>query len=426
MPIMSLKKLRWLAMLLIVQMLMLSACQQAPIQSPKPRTSLTLLHYFSGEFSGGIDALVGGFNQEQDQYLLNAVPIEHEAFKVSILKALEDENPPELYSYWAGARTEAIVSNLEPLDAIWEEAELDAIFPKSLISDACMIDGKHYLLPITQHYVAFFYNKAVFERVGIQPPANWEEFLAACDQLKANGITPIGLGSKNQWPAQFWFDYLLLRTQPMAVREALMSGELPYTAPEVVSTFELWKSLIDKGYFNADPNNQDWHELPLKGISEGTVGMTLMGTWAISTLEKSYNQVAGRDFGYFDFPTINEAVPTVALGPVDGLIVPSASQNTDGAMSAIAYLARKESQKSMALGSGAISPSLQVPDETYGVLQREMLPVMRGADNWAFNYDLATAPERATLGLELFSDFLVFPESYKELLKEIQKKLEAQ
>lgn len=412
--------------LLICLFVTLAGCGSAPAPVAPQKTSLTLLHYFSGEFSGGIDALVGGFNQEQEQYLLNAVPIEHEAFKVSILKALEDENPPELYSYWAGARTVAIASHLEPLDAVWNQAKLDEIFPKSLVDDACTIDGKRYLLPITQHYVAFFYNKAVFERLGITPPKNWAEFLASCETLKSAGITPIGLGSKNQWPAQFWFDYLLLRTQPVEVRESLMSGALSYTAPEVLQAFELWKSLIDKGYFNAEPNQQDWHELPLEGLAKGEVGMTLMGTWAISTLEKTYNLVAGQDFGYFDFPIIESDIPFAALGPIDGLIVPSASQNTDGAMSAIAYLARKESQKSMALGSGAISPSLQVPDDTYGVLQREMLPVMRGADIWAFNYDLATAPERAELGLELFSDFLVFPESYLELLKELQEKLEAQ
>lgn len=36
------------------------------------------------------------------------------------------------------------------------------------------------------------------------------------DTLKAKGVVPIALGAKDQWPAQFWFDILLLRTAPYA------------------------------------------------------------------------------------------------------------------------------------------------------------------------------------------------------------------
>ena len=58
-----------------------------------------------------------------------------------------------------------------------------------------------------------FYNKSVFSKAGINTmPRTWDEFLSLCAKLKSRGITPIALGSKNRWPAQFWFDYLILRT----------------------------------------------------------------------------------------------------------------------------------------------------------------------------------------------------------------------
>lgn len=411
--------------LILVLVLMTSVgCSEREKPEVKTKESLTLLHYFSGVFSGGIDALVGGFNQEQDAFLLSAIPIEHEAFKTSILKALADNNPPELYSYWAGARTGAIKDKLYPLDEVWERASLDDVFPRALMDKACMIDGQHYLLPITQHYVAFFYNKAVFERLNLDPPKTWDQFLNACEVIKASGVVPIGLGSKNQWPAQFWFDYLMLRSFPIDIREGLMQGTLAYDSPQVIKVFEIWQDMIARGYFNANPNDDDWHEGPLSGLASGQVAMTLMGTWAISNLENDYKLEAGRDFGYFDFPEITEALERVALGPIDGIIVPRESQNPQGALEAIEYLARPESQKAMALGSGAFSPSMQVSEETYGPLQREMLPSIRSADHWAFNYDLATTPERAKLGLQLFSDFLVFPTAYSELLMKLQDTLE--
>lgn len=413
------------ALLLLSVVIWGGACAPKTVTPETAKSSLTLLHYFSGEFSGGIDALISGFNREQDQFTLNAIPIDHEAFKTSILDALAQNNPPELYAYWAGARTASVKDKLAPIDAVWEEAGLDTVYSKALSENASMVDGRHYLLPITQHYVAFFYNKGVFTDLGLEVPRDWESFLQVCEVMKQSGITPIGLGSKADWPAQFWFDYLLLRTEPYSFREGLMAGDIPYTSPEVIQVFENWTTLIQAGYFNDNPNDYEWYEKPLEGLASGEIGMTLMGTWAVSTLEKDFSLVAGKDFGYFDFPSMTPGLPKVALGPVDGIIVPKDSVNVEGAMAALAYLARPESQKAMALGSGAISPSSQVDEEIYGVLQREMLPTMRNADFWAFNYDLATSPERADMGLQLFSDFLVFPDAYRILLEEVQQEMDA-
>ncbi len=67
--------------------------------------------------------------------------------------------------------------------------------------------------------------------------------------FKAAGIVPISLGSMNQWPAQFWFDYLILRTAGAEYRAKLMAGEAAYTDPEVVRAMELWAELVDAGCF---------------------------------------------------------------------------------------------------------------------------------------------------------------------------------
>ncbi len=419
---------RWLFAALIIVILSivlsvtLTGCQQTKEPIIETRKSMTLLHYFSGVFSGGIDALVGGFNQEQDIYQLEAIPIDHEAFKTSVIKGLEENNPPELYSYWAGAKTVAVKDKLQPLDSIWASENLEKRFSPSIISSASKIDGHYYLLPITQHYVTLFYNKKVFETLKIEIPKTWPEFLSACQTIKEAGVTPIGLGSKSKWPAQFWFDYILLRTAGYEKREALMSGELAYDSPEVILAFEKWQDLITKGYFNTMPNETEWNEVPLEGLESGDIAMTLMGTWMISTLESQSNLVAGKDFGYFDFPIIDLTIEKTALGPIDGIVVPKESVNPEGALEAIAYLARLESQKSMALGSGALSPSLEVPSNTYGVLQQDILKSIKNQKFWAFNYDLATLPEVADLGLQLFSEFLEFPEAYQALLTEMAQK----
>ncbi len=202
-----------------------------------PRSAVTLLHYFSGALSGGIAELAQEFNTKNPQYELRPVPIDHEAFKTSIHDTLQSGKPPDLYSYWAGARTAALVEHLEPLDDIWQQGGMDSRFPPALARTASEYEGRKYLIPITQHYVAFFYNKKIFTAHRVTPPTTWEDLLAACTTLKAAGITPIALGARDKWPAQFWFDFLLLRTAPFEFRQSLMSGAARFDDPKVLATF---------------------------------------------------------------------------------------------------------------------------------------------------------------------------------------------
>ncbi len=82
---------------------------------------VTFLHYFSGTLAGGIDDLVKTFNAENPQYELTHTPVDHEAFKTSIRVMLSGGNPPDLFSYWAGAQVQFIVDadRLEPIDDVF-------------------------------------------------------------------------------------------------------------------------------------------------------------------------------------------------------------------------------------------------------------------------------------------------------------------
>ena len=125
--------------------------------------NVTFLHYFSGTLAGGIDDLVKTFNAENPQYNLTHTPADHEAFKTSIQVMLSGGNPPDLFSYWAGARVQFIVDagRLEPIDDVFEKNGLNKLFSDGVLQ-GCTYNGKKYFMPLTVHYAAFFYNKAVF------------------------------------------------------------------------------------------------------------------------------------------------------------------------------------------------------------------------------------------------------------------------
>lgn len=416
----SLKPL-WMGLLVV---LALSACQRTPEPAADipPKTAITFLHYFTDSLSGGIDDMARSFNSQNTRFELKAISLDHEAFKTSIQDTLKSDHPPDLYSYWAGARTASVVADLEPIDDIWQQAKLDERFAPGLVHAASIYGGKKYFLPLTQHNVVFFYNTKVFAAHQLKPPKTWDEFLALCAVLKTNGVTPIALGAKDRWPAQFWFDLLLLRTAPYAFREQLMNGQARYDDPMVKAVFGRWADLIAKGYFNPDANTLSWDKGANERVYQGQAAMTLMGTWNIGYFTNEVHKwVPGQDFDFFSFPVMATSLPQVALGPIDGLVLPKKATNIEGAKEAMAFLAGVAPQQAISRGSGALAPNLQVPQDFYSDIQQRVLVEVSRSTYFAFNYDLATPPEVAELGLNAFSEFLAFPQAYPSILAKLAK-----
>lgn len=391
---------------------------EKPPAAEKP-IKVTFFHYFSGTLSGGVDDMTKTFNAEQSKYILVHTPVDHEAFKTSIRVMLAGGNPPDLFSYWAGARVQFVVDadRLAPIDDVFEANNLNELFPPA-VQQGCTYNGKKYFMPLTQHFVPFFYNKAVFAKAGVTAPKTWDEFLKVCEKIKQAGVTPIALGSRERWPAQFWLDYPLLRTAGPEYRAKLMAGEASYTDPEVVKAWELWKTCVDRGYFNENPNAYDWAEASAM-VGNGEAAMTLMGTWFMQ-LDESIGWKPDVDYDFFPFPVVDPSIPDVAVGPIDGVVLPAEARNPEAAKQVLARLADVGPQTAFNTGSGALAPNKNVSDSTYNSLQLKVKALLAKIPNWAFNYDLATPPPAADVGLNAFSEFLENPADYMKILRETE------
>lgn len=380
---------------------------------------LIFLHYWSEDMGGGINQMMRTFNSFNPGYEIKSTGFEHESFKISMKVMLAGGNPPDLFSYWAGARTQSLVNNdyLAPITDLWNRGNLDSMFSPT-ISKSCHYNDTPYIIPVTQHYVSFFYNKDIFKKLDIIPPQNWKEFTQICEKLRSKNYTPIALGSRNLWPAQFWFDYLLLRTAGYAYREALMNGEASYNDPEVQYAFSLWKDLLNAGYFNQAPQSLTWADAAQQ-VAKGEAAMTLMGTWIIGHFDYGLNMTQGVEYDYFRFPIIQEEIPVTALGPIDGIVLPKGG-NIQKAETVLSIFTQSEVQAAMSSGSGALSPAKSVKPSKDATIQRRIHAELQKTPNWAFNYDLATPPVVAEKGLTLFGEFLQSPNSYRELLSTLE------
>jgi len=383
--------------------------------------SLHLLHYFNDELGRkAMDEVVMLFQQENAGIELEGDPMDHETYKVAIPALLESQAPPDVFSYWAGARVQAVVDaqELQPISDLWAEQGLDQAFPASIAAGATY-NGEKYFVPIGYHYVAFFYNKKLFKTIGAEAPQNWAELQGLAQQFKQAGIPAFALGSRERWPAQFWFDYLLLRTAGPEYRTELMMGRRSYTDPEVVRVMEMWRELVDAGYFYPDANGYDWVEAA-DIVARGQAAMTLMGTWITGYYKTERDLEPGQDYDYFAFPVVDEGTPWAALGPIDGFVMAKGARHPQTAYQFLTFLASPEPQVTWTLGQGALPPNLNVDPTIYDPLMQQVLKDVAAADTFAFNYDLATPPPMAEAGLEGFSEFMARPNDFLQILQKIE------
>ncbi len=383
---------------------------------------VTISHYFTGEL--GLKILqenVAKFETDTG-YTLKDSPIGHEDFKTDILVRAAGGGLPDVFSYWAGARTQFVADSggLSPIGDMWAREGLDDVVAKAVADSATMYNGERYLVPFNYHYAGMFYNKQVLADAGVMElPTDWDGFLALCETLKANGVTPIALGSKFRWPAQFWFDYLLLRTAGPEYRAALMDGSAAYDDAEVKEAMEIWRGLVENGYFLPNSNADTWTDASDK-VARGDAAMTLMGTW-ITGYWNGLGLEPGVDYDYFPFPTMREGVANSVVGPIDGLVISSNVQNREGAEAFLAYMmSNADVQSHWTSNYGALSANVNVDSSVYNDVMQRVVGTVADADTFAFNYDLATPPPVAEVGLSMFQRFMDSPADADAILGDAQ------
>ncbi len=382
---------------------------------------VTISHYFTGELGlAAFNAQVAKFT-EATGITLRDSPVGHEDFKTDILVRAAGNSLPDVFSYWAGARVQFIVDagSLRPIDEMWAAKGLDDVIAAPVAESATLYNGNRYLVPFNYHYAGMFYNTRVLAEAGMtEPPRTWDEFLALCATLKEQGIAPVALGSRNRWPAQFWFDYLLLRTAGPDYRERLMSGAASYADPEVAEAMTLWKALLDDGIFAENANADDWTDAADK-VTRGEAAMTLMGTW-ITGYWNGMGLVPGEDYDFFEFPEITPGVPNAAVGPVDGLVLSSNAANVEGAEEFLAFMVSDtDVQAAWADAQGALSANVNVDPASYNVVMQKAAATVAAAEAFAFNYDLATHPPVAEVGLSMFTRFINDPSQMETILEQV-------
>ncbi|MDH3263234.1 MAG: extracellular solute-binding protein [Paracoccaceae bacterium] len=353
-------------------------------------------------------------NPDIDVQLQN---FDHEGYKTAIRNFLTAD-APDLANWYAGNRMAPFVNSgqFQDVSDVWAENGL----MDSLASAApsMTMDGKQWGVPYTYYQWGIYYNKAVYEQVGVDVPETWDQFIENCAKFKEAGIDCVTTGTKALWPGAGIFDYMNLRTNGYEFHMALTQGEVPWTDDRVKATFAEWAKLVEPGYITANHAALDWQDAAAL-LVQGKAANYVMGNFAVAVFKEG--GMTNDTLGFMPFPTINPDVPRGEEAPTDTVHIPVGAQNVEDAKTFLAYIATAEVQTTLneALGQLPINKDALVADDPFLQAGFELLSTTPGGIAQFFDRDAPA--EMAKIGMEGFQQFMVQPEQLDAILERLEQ-----
>lgn len=360
--------------------------------------------------------IVATFQNQNPDIKVTVNTTAHEQFKTLFPTWLASKDAPDIATWFAGFRMQTYASKglLDPiLDSDFPGGAMEKEFPAAF-KGASSYNGKIYFMPTSWYWWAMYYNKAVFQKLNLQTPKTWDDFLKVCDALKAAGIAPIAIGAKDTWTTGGWFDAVDAAVNGGDTNGQIMSGKIPYTDPRVKNTFDYLASLSSRGYIMPNATSYSWQEAAAV-LFKGDAGMYLMGQF----IKDAASDAQKPNIDFFRFPIVGNNTNYSVDTPTDGFLIPKNGKHKQAVQKFMAFLATKETQEALNKPLGRLSANINVPVPNADA--QRGLDLVKGA-TYAFQfYDRDAPEEMAAKGMNAVIDTWANPGNVSQILAALDK-----
>ncbi|WP_333651418.1 ABC transporter substrate-binding protein [Lacrimispora sp.] len=304
---------------------------------------IKFMHRFPDEpYNSFIESKLHEYEAMHPEIKFEITSAQNQEYKEKIKIVVGGDDTPDIFFSWVGDFTERfiredLILDLTPYmeaDQQWKDSLIE-----SQIEQYINKDGMLYGIPFRLDCKLFFYNSKIFEENNIEVPKTWDEFMAACETLKAAGITPIAYGNQEPWSASHYIGTLNQIFVPDDVRAKdydPASGE--FTDPGYVEALKHYQSLLP--YMTENPNGVK----PDMGRTNFVMEMAAM--YYAELIEIPYIKQDNPDmnFGMFNFPKVEGAKGNqdILTGVPEGFVVSSKTQYPDECVEFLKWFLGKE------------------------------------------------------------------------------------
>ena len=278
------------------------------------------------------------------------IEIDRQPLRGDAADYLLDTPPPDVMLLWDGVllRSAAEQGLLSDLADVWTEGNFAESYGDQF-HDLSRIEGTPRLVPAGFSWTGIYYNVELFDRYGLAPPADWEAFIHICDTLLAIGETPLSLAGQNPFISSLWFDYLNMRLNGPQFHAELMAGRVSYYDERVARAWELWLSMLERGYFVETPSSTtdlDSMTALVRADAENPLNrekavMTLAPHFSAGELPPAF----ASELDFFQFPRIDPGLAMGEVSVVFGYVIPAAALNRVAAGVFVGYMGSAQAQE---------------------------------------------------------------------------------
>ncbi len=210
------------------------------------------------------------------------------------------------------------------------------------------LNGKVYGQEIWDIYSGYWivtYDKGIFQKAGITSvPTTYDEFTAACDKIKALGVTPIYEPISDGWHHVLWFPEVGAQMESLepGLYANLNANKTTLAADaNALKAMTQLNNLYKSGYLGNSSLSATVADQE-KNMTTGKFAMTVSNLTLPTAISTDFPTVPATNYGFFPIPLLdNQLLPTHPAGPTK--FIWSGSKQIDAAKQYLAFLAQPDS-----------------------------------------------------------------------------------
>jgi alpha-glucoside transport system substrate-binding protein len=387
------------------------ATEAATTEAAQVSGSVTALAVWTGAEGEAFQAVLDGFSEQYPD-----VNVSYKSAKDPgqvLATSVEGGNPPDIAALPSPGlmRDFAGRGALQPID--FAKDAIAENFAQSWL-DLGTVDGTLYGLFFKgANKSTVWYNVAAYEDAGVEPPEDWEGFLANAETLKASGVPAYSIGGADGWTLTDWFENVYLRVAGPEKYDQLTNHEIPWTDQSVKDSLtELGKVFGDTENIAGGTSGALQTDFPTsvtQVFSDPPKAATVYeGDFVGGVISAETTAQPAEGFNVFDFPSIGGSGPSV-VGGGDVIVM---FKDSPAAQALINYLTTPEAAEIWASRGGFSSPNKNVDASVYpDDITRATATALAQAE--VFRFDLSDLLPGAFGGDAMFTilqDFLKNPQ----------------
>lgn len=286
---------------------------------------LTILTADSGEGAEALDALGAAFTEENPDITISVVTQPGGGEGDNLMKTkLNTGEMEDIFGYNSGSQLQGLQPDkflVDLSDEPWV-ADLDDNMKKVVSGD----DGLYGAPLGTSFGGAVFYNKPIYEELGLEVPTSWDEFAANNDKIKAAGYDAVIQSYGDTWTSQLFVlgDFANVLSQDPDWADEYTAGNRKYVDQPGLQGFLNQQEAGEAGWFNEDFASTLYDEALAK-LANGEGAHYPILTNAVSAVQLA-NPDKVNDIGVFALPAQDAADTKLTVWLPNALYIPKTTE----------------------------------------------------------------------------------------------------